>query len=78
MKKRMLQPLLALGALLFTLCLCAGLGSTFIPLRAVARVLFGLPVEATQETVIRAIRLPRVLCGALSGAALYRLGRAGG
>ena len=70
----------AVTAAVFCLCVCAGsvripLGST---LRIVRAALLGLPQEAAGSTVsiLLSVRIPRVICVALSGAALSLTGAA--
>ena len=46
------------------------LGAVHVPLAAMAGALHGRPLSATQQTILFAIRLPRVLASALVGAAL--------
>ena len=70
------------GATLVTLCVCVSVGSVRVPMRDTAaiigRVLFGTPVPArvTASAIIGAVRLPRVLCVLLTGAALSLCGGA--
>ncbi|MEG2815485.1 MAG: iron ABC transporter permease [Oscillospiraceae bacterium] len=68
-------------ATLFVLVLCVCVGSVFIPisdaLRAIWEAVFGLaPTNELARSVIISVRLPRVLCVALSGAALSLCGAA--
>ncbi|MEG0035569.1 MAG: iron chelate uptake ABC transporter family permease subunit, partial [Oscillospiraceae bacterium] len=68
-------------ATLFVLVLCVCVGSVFIPvsdaLRAIWEAVFGLaPTNELANSVIISVRLPRVLCVALSGAALSLCGAA--
>jgi ABC-type Fe3+-siderophore transport system, permease component len=68
-------------ATLGTLLICVCLGSVNIPLSdtltAIWNALFGLPVpEGISKSIILFIRLPRVICVALTGAALSLCGAA--
>ena len=85
MRKKKFTPLMEavfwLAAILFTLLLCVSVGSVRIPLRdvwtAVWNSLWGLPVpEGISRPIIVTIRLPRVLCAGLMGAALSLCGGA--
>ena len=72
-----LCTLLLIAAML--LCICVG--SVSIPLKdtltAIWNALWGLPVpEGVSKSIILSVRLPRVLCVALSGAALSLAGAA--
>lgn len=63
------------------ICLCVCLGSVNIPLRNIWKVLINAVTGATQEAglsapIILSVRLPRVLCVALTGAALSLSGAA--
>ena len=63
------------------ICLCICIGSVNLPLRdtlrILARLITGRPQEAgLSTTVLLSVRLPRVLCTALSGAALSLSGAA--
>ncbi len=66
------------GALLFTLTLCVSAGSVALPfgetLAILRNALLGLPQEGARASIILLVRLPRVLCVALSGAALALCG----
>ena len=70
--------LTGLTLLLLGLCLC--LGSAPVPvgetLRCLGAALTGQPVDADAYRIIVAVRLPRVLCAALVGAALALSGAA--
>ena len=74
------EALLGCAAVLTVLLVCISLGSVTIPLSDVARslrdMLEGLPANGAQANIIRNVRLPRVLCAALSGAALSLCGAA--
>lgn len=64
-----------------TIVICVGVGSVFIPpgdtVRAVWNALRGLPApEGISGPIILSVRLPRVLCAALMGAALSLCGAA--
>ncbi|NLL55163.1 MAG: iron ABC transporter permease [Clostridiales bacterium] len=71
-KKRRVRRLALYGApvpLVFALCVCVG--SVNIGLGQTIRALFGLLEAASPDSlIIRTVRLPRVLCVALVGAAL--------
>ena len=72
---------LMLGALLAALLLCVAAGSVSIPLGDTARIiwsaLWGKPAPAgVSSSIILSVRLPRVLCVALSGGALSLCGAA--
>lgn len=74
-----LQYLLFAAALLAAMCLCVCVGSVNIPLPAtldaVWRALTGrAQAEGNAASIILTVRLPRVLCVALSGAALSLAG----
>jgi len=78
---RLFEYLLFLAAVIVTACLCISIGSVSIPLRDTVTVLWnaitGLPQpEGTAPAIILTSRLPRVLCVALSGAALSLAGAA--
>ena len=67
--------------LLFTMLLCTCIGSVSIPidstLAALWNALWGLPLpEGFPKAVVFSVRLPRVLCVALTGAALSLCGAA--
>lgn len=67
-----------IAALLLTLTLCVCAGSVALPLRDTLQILWraiaGLPQEGARAAIILTVRLPRVLCVALSGAALALCG----
>lgn len=64
-----------LGLLLGLFCLHLALGSVYIPLRSVVRILTGQGGEqAAWETIILMFRLPRALTAVLAGAALAASG----
>ena len=71
------QYILFTAALLGAMCLCVCMGSVPIPLSdtlaALRAALTGQPKEGLAATIL-AVRLPRVLCVALSGAALSLAG----
>ncbi len=71
------QYLLFTAALLGAMCLCVCMGSVPIPLSdtlcALRAALAGQPKEGLAATIL-SVRLPRVLCVALSGAALSLAG----
>ena len=75
------EYLLLGGALAMTLLLCLCAGSVSLPLgdtlRALWNSLWGLPVpEGVNRAILLSVRLPRVLCVALTGAALSLCGTA--
>ena len=81
MHKEGFHPLAYLGfaaalLLTFTLCVCAG--SVALPpletLRIIGKGILGVPQEGARVSIILMVRLPRVLCVALSGAALALCG----
>ena len=67
---------IAVALLALMLCVCAG--SVAVPLRETLGILWdgirGLPREGANAAIILSVRLPRVLCVALSGAALALCG----
>jgi len=76
-----LEILLFVMATFATLVVCVGFGSVSVPfgdtLTIIWRGVWGLPLpEGTANSVILSIRLPRVLCVALTGAALSLCGGA--
>ena len=75
----LLQHLLLTAALLAAMCLCVCLGSVNIPLRETLAVLGtalrrGAAPEGVSVPIILRVRVPRVLCVALSGAGLSLAG----
>ena len=81
MKREGFHPLLYIGfsaALLLTLALCVCAGSVALPLRETLQILWrsiaGIPQAGARAAIILTVRLPRVLCVALSGAALAMCG----
>ena len=64
------------AVLLAAVIFAVGLGSTWIPPRDVIAAVFGGEVSQTSRTIILSVRLPRVLCAALCGAALSLCGAA--
>ena len=83
-RKEHLSPytyLILTAALVAVICLCVCVGSVNIPLADTVRVFANVFSGAPQETglsssIILSVRLPRVLCVALSGAALSLAGAA--
>lgn len=78
---RLHEYLLCTAALIATMLLCVCVGSVSIPLEdtliAIWNTLRGVPVpEGVSKSIILSVRLPRVLCVALSGAALSIAGAA--
>ncbi len=63
-----------------TMALCVCLGSVSIPLgdtlRVVGRALLGQPQQGQAASIVLSVRLPRVLCTALTGASLALCGGA--
>ena len=83
MTKKSRGAALTLGAVLtvFMLLICVCIGSVSIPLKTTLTVIwrgiFGLEIPAGMyKSIILSVRLPRVLCVALSGAALSLCGAA--
>ena len=81
MKKEGFHPLAYLGfmaATLVTLTLCVCAGSVALPpldtLKVIGKAILGLPQEGANAAIILSVRLPRVLCVALTGAALALCG----
>ena len=74
------EALLGCTAVAASLLVCVSFGSVHIPLRDVAEnlwnILRSVPVEGAYANIIRNVRLPRVLCAALSGASLSLCGAA--
>lgn len=73
------QYLLFTAALLAAMCLCVCVGSVDLPLRDTLEVFFRAlcgreQTNATMASILLTVRLPRVLCVALSGAALSLAG----
>lgn len=78
---RLAEHALCLVVLAATMLLCICVGSVSVPLEdtitALWNALWGLPVpEGISKSIILSVRLPRVLCVALSGAALSLAGAA--
>ena len=76
-----LTYLLLTAALIATVCLCVCLGSVNIPLAAIGRIIRNVLSRTPQESgvgasIILSVRLPRVLCVALTGASLSVAGAA--
>jgi len=67
---------ICMAATVFTALVCICLGSVNIPLADTLRALVGKPVEGVAQSVVLPIRLPRVLCVALTGGALSLCGGA--
>ncbi|MBQ8137149.1 MAG: iron chelate uptake ABC transporter family permease subunit [Clostridia bacterium] len=71
---RFFEWILWIVIVLFVVMLCVSLGSVQIPLAEVAEnlgnMLSGNPAQGAFANIIRNVRLPRVLCAALTGAAL--------
>lgn len=81
MRKEGFHPLAYLGfalltLLTLTLCVCAG--SVALPplqtLQVIGKAILGIPQEGANVAIILSVRLPRVLCVALTGAALALCG----
>ena len=78
--RRLLWPL-ALGVLALTMLLCIGVGSVPVPPGETARILLAALRGRTAEagvmgSIVLSVRLPRVMCAALTGAALSLCGAA--
>ena len=77
---RFFEWILWIVIVLFVVMLCVSLGSVQIPLAEVAEnlgnMLSGNPAQGAFANIIRNVRLPRVLCAALTGAALSLCGAA--
>lgn len=76
-----LTYLLLTAALIATACLCVCLGSVNIPLAEIGRIIRNVLSRTPQESgvgasIILSVRLPRVLCVALTGASLSVAGAA--
>lgn len=75
MRQKKILNIAALALLLAAvLALCIGAGTVFVAPADVLLALAGRAGDAAQATVIRAIRAPRVLVGALAGAGLASAG----
>jgi iron complex transport system permease protein len=81
MRKEGFSPVIWLGfaaATLLTLTLCVCAGSVALPLWETLGIIWkgilGIPQEGARASIVLAVRLPRVLCAALSGAALALCG----
>lgn len=75
------EYLIALGLAFFTVILCVCLGSEPLPFRDTVTVIwnsiFGIPIpRGMAKAIILSLRLPRVLCAGLMGAALSLCGGA--
>ena len=73
--------ILAVLITLFTAAACISAGSVAIPLKDVISILFGsvfgkVPESSTYASIILTVRLPRVICVALTGASLSLCGAA--
>lgn len=68
---------LLMAAVTVAVCLlCVCVGSVSVPLSSTVSAIFGGPVDAMYRSIIRTVRLPRVLCVALTGAAMSVCGAA--
>ena len=81
MKKEGFHPLFYIvftAVTLLTLTLCVCVGSVALPfgetLRIIGNAIVGIPQEGARAAIILSVRLPRVLCVALTGAALALCG----
>jgi iron complex transport system permease protein len=81
MKKEGFSPLAYVGfaaATLLVLTLCVSAGSVALPLRETVSIIrkgiLGIPQEGANAAILLSVRLPRVLCVALTGAALALCG----
>jgi len=72
--RRVLVPLAALGVLLAAMIVCVGVGPVYIGPGRVWSALIGHEAGTTSEVIVRQIRLPRVLVGAMVGANLAMSG----
>ena len=72
--RRLLLPLLALLVLLAAMITCVAIGPVYIGPREVWRALVGSETATTSDVIVRQIRLPRVLVGAMVGANLAMSG----
>ncbi|MCZ8519660.1 MULTISPECIES: FecCD family ABC transporter permease [Paenibacillus] len=68
-RRAVLVTLLLLAALLAAVVLSTGIGSVYIPPGEVIRSILGSGADAS-ETIVRSLRLPRIVIGILIGAAL--------
>lgn len=78
---RLSEYLIFAGITLFTLCACICIGSVNIPMNETLTVIWNAIIRAPQPeslaaSIILPVRLPRVICVALSGAALSLAGAA--
>src|SRR3954468_10399279 len=72
--KRFLVPCLAAGFLLVAMLLCIGIGPVYLSPAQVWRALISSETTSTADVIVRQIRLPRVLVGAMVGANLAMSG----
>ena len=74
------EALIGFAAVALTVCVCVSLGSVTIPfsdvVKSLSEMLQNHPADSAQANIIRSVRLPRVLCAALSGSALSLCGAA--
>ena len=69
--RRFLVPLLAAGFLLVAMLLCIGIGPVSLSPAQVWRALVSSETTSTADVIVRQIRLPRVLVGAMIAAAAH-------
>ena len=72
--RRYLVPLLAAAFLLAAMLLCIGIGPVYLTPAEVWRALLSGETVSTADVIVRQIRLPRVLVGAMVGANLAMSG----
>src|SRR6476646_2163732 len=72
--RRYLVPIFGLGVLLVMMIVCVGVGPVYIGPGRVWSALIGHEAGTTSEVIVRQIRLPRVLVGAMVGANLAMSG----
>lgn len=76
------QYIIFTGVVFFTFALCVSVGSVSVPVRDTIRIiwnsLWGIPIPDTvaMPSIILSVRLPRVICVALTGASLSICGGA--
>ena len=72
--RRYLVPFLAAGFLLAAMLVCIGIGPVYLTPAEVWRALLSGETASTADVIVRQIRLPRVLVGAMVGANLAMSG----
>ena len=79
---RIYEYIVFAGITLFTFALCVSIGSVSVPIRDTITIIWNsiwgipIPVTITSPAIILSIRLPRVICVALTGASLSLAGGA--